>query len=285
MSKTLSRWNYVACVLHTAAAIVTYEILKPSGRPKRIINMQHLTYDPDGVSTSRVNLPVTLEDDITFDLKFLVVTFFAITAFAHFLYATDFFGRGWYTQAVLGYGWNPYRWIEYSLSAGLMTYIITVVSGTKEQVSALASGLIVPSLMISGLTTERALNQNSLHKWSLKGIGRPNVDNIVVWFNILPSWFLFFTNWFIILVNYTRISRRAKQSGNPVDWSVSFMVYSQLVFFSLFGVILSYQTYRWATAKRGRIEPTFISYEKAYIILSAVTKLALAATVVYALRD
>jgi hypothetical protein len=63
------------------------------------------------------------------------------------------------------------------------------------------------------------------------------------------------------------------------------MVYSQLVFFSMFGVILSYQTYRWATSRKGRIEPTFLNYEKAYIVLSAITKLVLAATVVYAVRD
>jgi hypothetical protein len=286
MASTLTKWNYVACGVHTAATIISYAILSPSGRPFRMVNMKYLTFDVNAPpSESRVDLPIALEDDISFDLKFLVVTFFAITAFAHLLYATDFFGRGWYTKAVFGYGWNPYRWIEYSLSAGVMTYLITIVSGTKEQISALASALIVPSLMISGLTTERALNQNHVHKWSLKPVGRPKVDPVVVWFNILPSWFLFFTNWMIILVNYVRISRKARQSGRPVDFSVSFMVFSQLAFFSMFGVILSYQTYRWATVRRGRIEPAFISYEKAYIVLSAVTKLALAATVVYAMRD
>ena len=61
------------------------------------------------------------------------------------------------------------------------------------------------------------------------------------------------------------------------------MVYSQLLFFSLFGIILTYQVYRWAPSGR-RIEPKFLSYEKAYIVLSAVTKLLLASTVVYAVR-
>jgi hypothetical protein len=285
MAKDLSRWNWAACILHLTATIVTYNIIGPSTRPNRLVDMQHLIFDPTGLPTSKVNLPVTLEPDITVDIKFLVVTFFAITAVAHFLYATDFLGRGYYTNAIFGYGWNPYRWIEYSLSAGVMTYLITIVSGTKEQVSAIASALIVPSLMISGLTTERSLNQNALHRSTVRGGKQAHIDPVVVWSNIGPSWFLFFTNWFIILLNFYRISRKAKQTGNPVDFSVQFMVYSQLAFFSTFGLILSYQVFRWATSRPGRIEPAFVFYEKAYVILSAITKLLLAATVVYAIRD
>jgi hypothetical protein len=139
--------------------------------------------------------------------------------------------------------------------------------------------------MISGLTTERSLHQNELHKWSVRGGKAAPIDPVVVWANILPSWFLFFTNWYIILANYTRISAQANAAGQPVDKSVAFMVYSMLFFFSLFGLIMSYQTYRWATCRAGRIEPKFIAYEKAYIVLSAVTKLVLAGTVVYAIRD
>lgn len=282
---TLRSWNWVACVVHLLATVVTYIILKPEGKPKREVNMCRLAYDINNQTDSRVDLPVKLQPDAVIDLKYFVLGFFAITSIAHAVYATDFFGKGYYTSAVLGYGWNPYRWAEYSLSAGLMTYLISIVSGTKDQISAIASALIVPSLMISGLTTERALNQNALHDWSVKGGKKANIDAVVVWANILPSWFLFFTNWYIILSNYTRISAQAKEEGNPVDPSVSFMVYSQLFFFSLFGVIMSYQTYRWATSHKGRVEPSFIAYEKAYIILSAITKLVLAATVVYAIRN
>jgi hypothetical protein len=63
------------------------------------------------------------------------------------------------------------------------------------------------------------------------------------------------------------------------------MVYSQLLFFSLFGVIQTYQAYRWITLRPGRIEPSYLIYEKVYIVLSAVTKLILAGVVLFALRD
>jgi hypothetical protein len=246
--------------------------------------MSRLVYDITKQSDSRVDLPAKLEDDVSVDLKFFIVGFFVITALAHLLYATDFFGKGWYSGVINGFGWNPYRWIEYSLSAGLMTYVISIVSGTKDQVSAISSALIVPSLMVSGLTTERSLTQNAMHAWSVKGGEKPVIDPFIVWTNIIPAWFLFFTNWYIILANYMRFSKGADEAGRPLDSSVKFMVYSQLFFFSLFGLILSYQVYRWATSRLGRIEPTFASYEKAYIVLSAVTKLLLASTVVYAVR-
>jgi hypothetical protein len=92
-------------------------------------------------------------------------------------------------------------------------------------------------------------------------------------------------HWYIILSNYNKLAKEAKAAGKSLDGSVFFMVYSQLAFFSLFGVIQSYQVYRWFTLRPSRSEPSFFQYEKAYILLSAITKLALGATVLYSLRN
>lgn len=248
--------------------------------------MTRLKFKTDGMSDSRVDIPVQLEDDAKVDLKFFVVGFFAITSAAHLLYATDFFGRGWYSSQVLGFGWNPYRWIEYSLSAGLMIYLISAASGTKDQVSAISAALITPGLMINGFTTERALHQNALNFWSEhpKTL-KPKIDKEIILSNLLPAWGLFGVKWFIILSNYSKLSKEARDAGKPLDASVSFMVFSQLFFFSLFGVIQTYQVYRFFTLRKGRIEPPYMVYEKAYIVLSTFTKLMLAGTVAYALRN
>jgi hypothetical protein len=282
---SLSRWNYAACALHLGAAISAMVILK--NPDNRTVQMERLKFDDAAPQTSRVDIPVKLENNVKVDLKIIVVLFFAVTSFAHLLYATDFFGSGWYSSQILGYGWNPYRWIEYSISAALMTYLISAVSGTKDQVTALSNALIIPGLMISGFTTERSLMQNAVHAWSLKPrtITRPPIDEAIVYSNIIPSWLLYGVNWYVILSNYSKLSSEAKAAGKPLDASVSFMVYSQLVFFSLFGVIQTYQVYRFATLKATRKEPNFIAYEKAYIILSALAKFFLAGTVAYALRN
>lgn len=282
---SLTKWNYAAAAIHLAATIYTIVVLK--NKPRRIVDLFRLKFDAtQPQSQSRVDIPVAKESEERADLKVYVVAFFAVTSAAHFLYATDFFGRGWYSSHILGFGWNPYRWLEYSVSAGLMIYLISIASGTKEKVSAISQALITPGLMINGFTNERVIAQNLLHEWSLNPKGpEPKGDNYILYSNLIPAWLLFGIHWFVILSNYSKLSQEAKQAGKPLDKSVGFMVYSQLAFWSLFGVIQTYQAYRYATLTAGRIEPSFVFYEKAYIILSAVTKLVLAGTVVYALRD
>jgi hypothetical protein len=168
-----------------------------------------------------------------------------------------------------------------------MLYLISAISGTKDQVSAVSVALITPGLMINGFTTERALHQNAIHDWSLSPskLKKPVIDAEIILSNLLPGWVLFGVHWYIILSNYSKIIKEAEAAGKPLNASVTFMVFSQLVFFSLFGVIQTYQVYRWFTSRKGRIEPNYFVYEKSYIVLSAVTKLLLAGTVVWALRD
>ena len=281
--ETLSKWNYAASFVHLAATILCITLLR--SKEKRMIQMTRSKFDSVAETESRIDIPVEIENDVKFDAKFILVLFFGITSVAHLLYATDFFGKGWYSSQVLGYGWNPFRWVEYSLSAGVMIYLISAASGTKDQVSAVSAGLIVPGLMTSGFSIERALHQNAIHDWSIGNGDKPKVDTEIVLSNLIPAWFLFGVKWYIIFSNYGKLVKEAKDSGKPLDKSVTFMVYSQVFFFSLFGVIQTYQVYRWFTSREGRTEPSFFAYEKAYIVLSAVTKLFLAATVAYAIRN
>lgn len=281
--KTLSRWNYVAAIAHFIAALYSLFFLGPA--ENRTVQLVDLAFDGNNTTNSKIDIPVVLADSTNVDLKFVVVGFFGVTSLAHLLYATDFFGLKWYSKPILGFGWNPYRWIEYSISAGLMIYLISIASGSKDQVQAVSNALITPSLMISGWTNERALQQNDLSRWSRdNSIQKPNIDKSIVYSNFFPAWGLFAVHWYIILSNYSRLSRQAKDANKPLDAGITFMVFSQLIFFSMFGVVQSYQVFRWTTSRPGRIEPMYITYEKVYIVLSAVTKLLLAGTVAYALR-
>ena len=298
--QSLRAWNYGAAAVHLAAAASSYFLLDAKSAEKRTVQTVRLAYkDVSSENASRVDIPVDIEDSSRIDLKFVVVLFFAITSLFHLLYATDFFGRGWYSSQILGFGWNPYRWLEYSLSASLMIYLISVVSGTKDNVSAISAALITPGLMINGFTTERALRQNALHDWSVSSravdffssegsprkASKPEIDTQIVISNLVPAWLLYGVHWYIILSNYTKLYKEAQAAGNTLDKSVTFMVFSQLAFFSLFGVIQTYQVLRMLTSHEGREEPSYIIYEKTYIVLSAVTKILLAGTVAYALRN
>jgi hypothetical protein len=280
--KNLQKWNFTAFFIHLGAFLFTLFYLK-STTSRAVIYRN--AFDNAGQSISRVDFPIKLEVTGTSNLKYLTAAFFGVTAFAHLLYGTDILGSGLYTKSILGRGWNPYRWFEYSISAGIMIYIISVVSGTKEQVSAVSAALITPGLMLQGYSVEGLLHQNELHDWSIGKVKNlPKVEAAVLWSNFIPAWLLFFVHWYIILSNYTKIIREAKAAGKPIDTSVTLMVYSQIFFFAMFGVIQTFQVYRWTTAKHGRLEWSYIEYEKVYLILSMVTKLALAGAIVYALR-
>lgn len=282
--QVIRSWNFAAFLVHIFATIAILGYLNEASAEKRRVQMTRLKFDETIDGNSRVDIPVKLQNNVNIDLKPLLVSFFAITALAHLFYAIDY--RGIYSKNIAGVGWNPYRWIEYSLSAGVMIYIIAAVSGTKDQVSAVSAALITPGLMINGLTSEKELQQNAIADWS-RGITtqKPKIDSLIILSNFVPAWGLYFVKWYIILSNYTKIVREAKAEGKSLDSSVTFMVYSQFAFFSLFGVIQSYQVYRWFFATPNNPEAYFISYEKAYIVLSAVTKLVLALTVAYALRN
>jgi uncharacterized membrane protein YciS (DUF1049 family) len=278
----LQKWNYIACIVHVIAFLLVAINLK-SENSKAII--YKYAFDDTVNNISRIDIPVKLEQAGKANLKYILAAFFAVTAISHLLYATDFGGRGYYSKEIFGRGWNPFRWIEYSISASLMIYIICVASGTKEQVTAISTALITPSLMFQGFTVEGLLHQNELQDWSEgKFKMKPEVESLLLWSNFIPAWFLYFIHWYIILSNFSKITKEAKDEGKPVDSSVVFMVWSQLVFFGMFGLIQTYQVYRWTTAKKGRLEWGYIEYEKIYIALSAITKLALAGTVAYALR-
>ena len=138
----LKKWNLIASGVHFAAFIFAATYLK--SEDSKAITYRN-AFDDTVNNISKVDVPIKLEQSGTANLKYLIVAFFAITSLSHLAYATDFGGRGYYSKAILGRGWNPYRWFEYSISASIMIYIISRVSGTKEQVTAVGTALITPS--------------------------------------------------------------------------------------------------------------------------------------------
>lgn len=99
------RWlNVVMGVLHTgAAAIVLGFILGTNGITT---NFYEIISDP---IQSTGEIVFTLQKTGSLRLDWLVFAFFAVTAIAHFLYASNI-GNFYYNA--LSNGGNPYRWIE-----------------------------------------------------------------------------------------------------------------------------------------------------------------------------
>ena len=89
-----------------------------------------------------------------FDLRFswAIAAFFALSAVAHLLVA----GPGWraYT-AQLARGRNPYRWLEYSLSASLMIVLIAMLVGIDDVAALVALAGVNAAMIGFGWLQER----------------------------------------------------------------------------------------------------------------------------------
>lgn len=267
----LATINGLACLVHLICAVLFAVILKD--KPIQLFQLKFLTNVPQ---QSDIDYPQTLVPSSYVYIKWLVVAFFAITAIAHLLYATDFFGAGYYTRAVVGFGWNPFRWLEYSITAGIMLYIISAVAGNKEETSALVSALLAPGLMLQAYTSEREIQQNAVNLARVQGKPIPYTDPYIVWGNFAPSWILYGITWYLIFSAYTKLVKDVEESGEKLQWQVSSLVISQFILFTLFGVIHSIQVSLWAAKK---ITTSYLPYEYSYIALSFIAKVGLGISV------
>jgi hypothetical protein len=283
-TQSLAYWNWGAAVLHLSFAIWAITL------PNKKVSTFKFTYAANESPASDLDYTLDLKNSRQQSLRDPCVAFFAMTSFAHVLYATDFFGRGGYLTAVLEYGWNPWRWIEYSITAGIMIYIIALVAGAKEDSTALVAALIVPGLMLQGLTVEREIQQNTFADWTRKGSknDKPDIDPVMVWSNFAPAWFFFALKWYIIFNAYLQLKRELKEQNKDLDPRISQLVLIQFVAFTLFGIVQTAQVYSWVSISSSSKKPKapyYITYEKAYIALSFVAKAALGISVARLLKN
>lgn len=265
---SLVNLNTFAFIVHLAAGILSMIFLKSKSIP-----MFKLQFNASVPATSDIDYPQQLvPSGTTTNIKSLTIAFFFITAIFHFLYATDFFGKGWYSKAVFGFGWNPFRWFEYSITASIMIFIISVIAGNKEQTAAWTVSLITVGLMFQGYTTERELNQNAL---SMDFSGT-KIDPYIVWGNFLPAWLLYGIKWYIIFDALITLQDDVKQQTNGyLNGKVSWLVILQFIFFTCFGIVQSVQIYFWIRKK----PITYFPFEVAYIWLSLIAKVGLGLSV------
>jgi hypothetical protein len=264
---SLTKWNLFAAALHAGFTIWTLQ------KREKDVTQYKLKFNTAASPASDLDYAVQTEASKKTGLRRLTALFFGLTSFAHILYATDFFGKKWYSSAIKGFGWNPFRWIEYSLTASLMIYVIALVAGAKEENNTIVATLITPGLMLQGLTVERELHQNDLAK------GKPvQIDPALVWFNFLPAWFFFGLKWYIIWSAYFQLQSDLKAEGKTLDSRIQRLVTIQFIGFTCFGIIQSAQVSGWSNKTRFR-KYTYEAYEKAYIFLSFVVKAALGISV------
>jgi hypothetical protein len=201
--------------------------------------------------------------------------FFLITILAHLFYATDAFGSGSYSNAVLNQGWNPYRWIEYALSASLMSLLIGLSTGSRDQNQVVSYVLATASLMAFGYIVENTLRVGA------------NFQKATVIAATLGGWVSLLSMWIPLFLNFSYLVQGVKKkykderdpSGQRIEvpqW-VYAIIFIQFLNFASFGFI---QLRQIMAAFNGK-PSSFPSVEGAYTTLSLAGKLALAAGIGY----
>lgn len=221
-------------------------------------------------------LGVPKKANVSFNVIYGCLFFFAFTAFAHLYYYTDGFKTGAYTKVIMQ-GWNPYRWVEYGVSASVMSVLIGYALGITEFPFLANLALLTAGMQASGYVVESALRQ-------------PIINREVVLGATVGGWLLFTAMWGPLLytfwsrvndvnLNYNGIID--SESGKPlkVPNFVWFIVAVQLFNYASFGLI---QLKQVRAALKDMPLP-FTKIESDYLKLSFVGKLGLAGGLAYGL--
>lgn len=231
----------------------------------------------------------------TFNALAACMSFFLVTALAHALYAWDGYipglsisnDTGFYTSAVKFEGWNPYRWIEYGISASLMSAILATIQGSSEVNSILLMTGVTCAMQFGGFVVESLMRKSIVDTFG--GIQQTTIVGSTV-----GSWILFAFLWFCNLYSFFSLIKDVQnkykniedpQTGKDIRIPsfVYFIVIVQLLNYALFGFIQMYQIVKnWDAGSSSQLV-NFETIEKAYLILSYVAKLGLAGGVSYGL--
>lgn len=214
----------------------------------------------------------------TLDIKViqgLLIGFFIITGTFHLFYyigneqksSSKTTIHNFYSNVIQNEN-NFYRWIEYSITATMMLYVIAYTSGVKDTNVYLMLFATNVTLISLGQTVEVAVRDGK--SW---------------WLPMLTSFLLLISEFAVIMRSFWRrldeVNTYLKLPNHPPankienaeipSW-LNIMIILLFVFFSCFGFVSLYGAYN---------HTSYDKIEKAYIILSFVSKAVLASFIAY----
>jgi hypothetical protein len=231
------------------------------------VNMYRLeAVAPPPAEKNQLNFNINAKSLNYQSIPFWLITFFAITSLAHISYATDFWGRGWYSK-VVAEGWNPFRWVEYGLSASIMFFILCLIDGIRDVAAAYPIVVSIAVVMGQGWLVENQLIKS-------------NPDWNAVTAATLFGWILLMTAFIVLLYTLITILMDTTNYNDKVPVWVPLLSAVELISFSLFGI---QQLRHIFMVKNGSSD--FIKIEKGYIGFSFLAKVFLGGVLCYGLID
>jgi len=231
----LRPYNLVAGCLHLVQAVAIVALANAFALPVRATYMT----GPPGpkVGTQTVTL---------FNLSFAwaIAAFFALSALAHLAVV----GPGWASyQVQLGRGRNPYRWLEYSLSASIMIVLIAMLVGINDIAALVALVGVNASMIGFGWMQER-------YETPGRGLGP-------FWIGCLAG----IVPWVAIAIYLIGPGANAHPPG---------FVYA--IFFSLFALFNCFAVNQWLQYRQLARWKDYLVGERTYVTLSLIAKSLLA---------
>lgn len=241
-------YNLILFVIHIVIAIVLLIYFKKirSDTPVNYINLDLFNHafqlNSDGTFFDVISKKVlsVKESGVTT----LIVTFFAITAGFHLLYAIN--PGNIYVNAVQN-GNNFLRFLEYSCSATIMVVIIALLSGVKDYQNYIL--LVVSSIAIM-----------STGQWFETSTGKSKWIPIIVGFLVLSGVFG------VILYSFRQRLKEAKDAGFKVPKWLYAVVWVLFAFYAAFGFVPIAQML---------FKGNYLKYEYTYLTLSLLSKTSL----------
>lgn len=172
-----------------------------------------------------------------------------------------------YIRDYSSYEVNVYRWVEYSITASIMIFLISIISGVKSFDSILSNVLCTIVIMSIGLLVEDNYKNSNVQN---------NNRNRIKILTIL-GWILFSLVWYNVITsfNYTLndVERNIDYEGT-IPEIVKYIVYILLILYGCFGIVQIVQI------SNNKTEKNHIKIERSYIILSFIAKITLSGMII-----
>lgn len=251
----MNRFRYLngaAAMVHLIQSVIMFQLIDGD-----TIELFFIRWDsPQGTTTTGLIEPSIEFVGINIAIGHLLVLFLLLSGIAHLLITTLLWDR--YIRYIRQ-GINPYRWIEYSITASLMIVAITMLGGQSSIGVLLSFFTLIAIMNLMGLRMEQ-VNR-------VRGSVGDVIENKIDWRPYWLGWIPALVPWVIIFGNlvYTRID-----IGSSFPSFVLFATGFTFFMFNLFAVNM-YLQYRGWWRWRDYLWGEFI-----YILLSFTAKTILA---------
>jgi len=260
-----AKFNYVLAAIHASAALAIYVLLRDVDDP---VYLNFSLTDSKTVLGTKPGVPLEAEvEEIKSPVSIMqaVIYFYLFTSFVHLIYAWAW-GTGYLKS--LKEGHNPIRWIEYGISASIMVYIVSIVSGVRDINAIIPIVGANAATMYTGYISEEAI---------LRGDFDSAFHSIVLGWVLQISIYLSIFRKFSSLIGQIRgIEDPPGTKKYKIPPWLFFVIIPTFLYYGSFGVVASlwYSKAKKTYLATGKL-PDYRPTEKLYLYLSLFSKLFL----------